>query len=151
MKRLAVWLAVGLGCGYSPLAPGTVGTLPGLLIAAAIAPLGPVAQAGVIALLVLAAVPVCGIAEREFGNTDDGRIVADEYATFPIVLLGLPWTANPWLLGLAFVTHRVLDVIKPPPAGAAQRLRGGWGIVSDDVISSLYALGLNHAIFWAVS
>ena len=56
--------------------------------------------------------------------------------------LGLPWTEHLWLLGLAFVMHRILDIFKPPPANWSQNLGGGLGIAADDIIASLYALGL---------
>ena len=151
MNKLTRILATGLGLGYCPVASGTAGTLLGIPIAAAMAPLSLSAQIVVAAVLVVVAVPVCGVAEDGFGKKDDGRIVADEYLSFPICLLGLPWLEHWWLLGLAFVVHRALDVIKPPPARQAQALRGGVGIVVDDVISSLYALGVNHAVWWGVS
>jgi len=48
---------------------------------------------------------------------------------------------------VAFVVNRLMDIVKIPPARQAQFLYGGWGIVLDDVISSLYALALNHVIF----
>lgn len=142
-------IATGFGLGYSPIASGTTGSLPGLLIVMAIAPLELSMQVALAAVLVVIAIPICGAAENHFGRKDDGRIVADEYLTFPICTLGLPWIAHPWLLGVAFVTNRVMDIIKPPPARQAQNLQGGLGIVLDDVASSLYALALNHVFWWA--
>ena len=141
-------LATGFGTGLAPVASGTFGTLPGILIALAIAPLALGWQVAIVAALVLAAVPVCGAAERHYGKKDDHRIVADELTTFPLCVLGLPWTEHYWLLALAFFTHRLMDVIKPPPARQAQVLPGGWGIVVDDVLSSTYALILNLGIYW---
>jgi phosphatidylglycerophosphatase A len=103
------------------------------------------------ALLALLAVPLCDIAEKAFARKDDGRIVADEYLTFPICMIGLPFAAHPWLLALGFLTHRACDIVKPPPARQIQALPGGAGIVMDDIISSLYALALNHLVWWVVS
>lgn len=146
-RRVVLLLATGFGLGLSPVASGTAGTLPGIALVwllAWISP-GPVASAAVAAALALIAVPICGAAERHFGKKDDGRVVADEYLTFPICLLGLP--AEPWVIAMAFLTARVFDVIKPPPARGAQELPGGWGIVADDVLSSLYALAVNHAVY----
>jgi phosphatidylglycerophosphatase A len=62
--------------------------------------------------------------------------------------LGLPWLQHLWLLPVAFVVARVLDVVKPFPARQSQRVRGGGGIVVDDFISTLYALALNHLVWW---
>lgn len=143
-------LATGAGLGYAPVASGTFGTLPGLLLMLALAPLWAGAHLWpyqVLAALFLAAlaIPVCGAAERHFQRKDDGRIVADEYLTFPIGLLGLPLT--PAVLVLAFLTNRAMDILKPPPARQLQALHGGLGIVIDDCIAAAYSLLLNHLIW----
>ena len=150
MKKIIVLIASGFGLGLSPWASGTVGSLPGLVIVLLVAPLSLPWQTLLAVGLALAAIPVCSVAENYYGKKDDHRIVADEYMTFPICVLGLPWLAHPWLLGVAFVTNRILDIVKPPPARQAQALPGGFGIVLDDVASSLYALALNHVI-WLVA
>jgi phosphatidylglycerophosphatase A len=93
------------------------------------------------------AIPVAGVAEKHYGKKDDGRIVVDEYLTFPICMLGLPWLAHPSLLAVGFVVNRVMDIVKIPPARQSQRLPGGWGIVVDDAIACLYALALNHLFY----
>jgi phosphatidylglycerophosphatase A len=151
--RLAVWLATGFGLGKAPFASGTVGSLPGLALAFALAPLasspwGIAAQAAVALGLAALAVPICGRAEALFGRKDDGRIVADEYLCFPLAAIGLPLVKYPWLLAVVFVVVRALDVIKPPPANGSQRWRGGLGIVADDFISNLYALAVCHGLSW---
>jgi phosphatidylglycerophosphatase A len=97
---------------------------------------------------VIISLPKCAVAANHICTKDDGRVVADEYLTFPLCVIGLPWQGAPYLLAMAFLTHRVLDIIKPPPANGLQRIHGGVGITIDDVISSLYALALNHAIYW---
>ena len=143
-------LATGFGLGYSPVAPGTVGTLPGVALVLLLWPWieRPLAQAVVALALAAAAVPICSAAEADFGRKDDGRIVADEYLTFPLCMVGLPVsTSEWWVLPMAFVTARVFDVLKPPPAYAAQRLRAGRGIVADDVFAALYSLAANHALY----
>lgn len=149
MKKLAVFIATGFGLGFSPFAPGTAGALPGVLIAWLISPLSVFIQAGIAVGLVLLAVPLCGIAEEFFNSKDDRRIVADEYMTFPVCMVGLP--ANVWTLPaafvmvpFAFVASRLLDIIKPPPARQIQRIHGGAGIVLDDFFANVYGLALNH-------
>lgn len=139
--------ATGFGLGLCPVASGTAGTLPGILLVALIWPLGLAWQIGLSVLLAAAAVPICEVAERHYGVKDDRRIVADEYLTFPLCMIGLP--ASVPVFALAFFTSRLLDVIKPPPAAQAQRLPGGVGIVVDDVMSNVYALALNH-LLWRI-
>lgn len=149
IHRLSLFLATGFGLGLCPVASGTAGTLPGLLIVWAIWPRGLPWQIASAILLPLLAIPICGLAERHFGKKDDGRIVADEYLTFPISMLGLP--LEPWVLAMAFLSHRVFDIAKLPPARQLQSLKGGTGIVIDDIIASLHSLILNHAVYWAVT
>ncbi|MFO7871882.1 MAG: phosphatidylglycerophosphatase A [Kiritimatiellia bacterium] len=149
-RKATLLLATGFGLGLCPFASGTAGTLLGIPIALAAARFNWLRQAAGAAVLILLAVPVCGVAEKVFGIKDDGRIVADEYLTFPLCVVGLPLIEAPWLIASAFAMHRLADVVKPPPARGIQSVRGGWGIVLDDVIASLYALVLNHGIWLAV-
>lgn len=146
--RVCVVLANGFGLGLSPFASGTVGSIPGVLLVLAMGWAGlswPV-QAAVTAALTLVAIPIAGVAEKHYGRKDDGRIVIDEYLTYPICMLGLPWMAHPSLLAIGFVVNRIMDIVKIPPARQSQKLGGGLGIVADDAIACLYALALNHAI-----
>lgn len=147
MKRILTLFATGFGLGYSPIASGTTGSLPGVAIVFAMTGLGLRWQIVISAVLAAAAFPLCDMAEDYFGKKDDGRIVADEYLTFPICMLGLPWIEHMWLLPVAFVVARLMDIIKPPPARQAQNLRGGLGIALDDLVASLYALAANHGIW----
>jgi len=148
-QRLGVWLGTGLGIGLvAPCAPGTFGSLPGVLLACAFAAWLPWwAQIPAALALTLLAVPVCTCSERALKKKDDGRITADEWMLYPIATLGLPLLERPWLLPATFVVVRVLDVVKPLPARQLQYLPEGWGIVADDFVAQLYALGLNWALF----
>ena len=147
MRKLTLLLATGFGLGLSPVAPGTVGSLLGVLFVVGLRAPGALYQTLFAVLLSLAAIVICDIAEKHFGNKDDRRIVADEYMTFPLCVIGLPWESAPWILVFAFLTHRFFDIIKPFPAWRLQKLQGGRGIVIDDVVSSLYALAANHLAY----
>jgi phosphatidylglycerophosphatase A len=146
MKNFIKWMAVGFGTGWSPVMPGTVGTLVGLPIAWAMmlyVPQVGVQIIGCVALTVLA-IPICGVAEKMIGGKDPGCIVADEYLTLPITVIGL---GSPWALLSGFVLHRIFDITKPPPIKQLQHIHGGLGIVVDDFIAALIALALNHLLF----
>jgi phosphatidylglycerophosphatase A len=149
MKKFAMLLANGFGLGLSPVASGTVGTLLALPIVWFFCKLLEVSggifwQCGIALVLSLIAIPICSVAEKHYGTKDDGRIVADEYLTFPICMIGLPW--NPWVLLIAFLSCRFFDIVKPAPANQLQRIHGGFGIVIDDVVASLYSLAFNVVV-----
>jgi len=151
LNKVAVWLSTGFGLGHSPLIPGTVGCLLGIPIAWAIQltghRMGHEIPFQIIAatLLSLMAVPLCTAGEKAAGHKDPHCVVADEYLTFPISMIGLPF--SPVMVAIAFVTNRILDIVKPYPARQLQALSGGWGITLDDVFSSFYSLILNHLAF----
>lgn len=150
-RGVALALATGAGLGYSPVASGTVGSLWGLQLVRGIHrctdALGwHVAAAIALALL---AVPICHAAEAVFRRKDDGRIVADEFMTFPLCMLGLP--ATPTMLLIAFLSNRILDIVKLPPARQLQQVPGGLGIVIDDVASSLQSLAVNWVVYLALA
>lgn len=149
MKHVWILLATGFGLGMSPVASGTFGTLLGVPLAYILFdPLQGkwILQALIAFALALIAIPICDQAEKALGGKkDDGRIVADEYLTVPLTLVGLP--LDPIMLGTAFLMHRIMDIIKPPPARGLQRLPGGLGITIDDAISSVYALGANWILY----
>ncbi len=149
-ERWCVWVGTGFGLGLvAPFAPGTFGSLPGVILALAMLATGmPIwAQALLCAALTLLAVPVCGVAERTLKKKDDGRISADEWLLYPIAVIGLPLLEHPWLILSTFLVIRVFDVLKLPPANQVQDLPGGWGIVADDFAAQLMALIANHALW----
>lgn len=151
-KRTMTWLANGFGLGNSPIASGTVGTLWGVLIVLLLFPrIGVELQIVAALILALVSIPICAAAEKVYQTKDDGRIVADEFLTFPICLIGLvgPDVGIRWWIVLAaFLTCRFFDIVKPYPAYQIQSLKGGIGIVADDVVASIYSLGTNYLILY---
>jgi phosphatidylglycerophosphatase A len=137
-----VFVATAAYSGYFPIAPGTVGSLVGLLVYGLvrwtrIAPL----ELAVIAVVVAAGVWAATAAERFLGCTDPGPVVIDEVAGMLITLAFVPVGWASVLTG--FLIFRVMDIVKPFPAGRLERLPGGWGVMADDVMAGIYAnLGL---------
>ena len=80
------------------------------------------------------------LAERQLEMKDPGAIVVDEVAGMTLSVLLVPLT--PAALVAGFVLFRVFDVVKPFPANVAQRLRGGIGVMADDLVAGAYALVL---------
>ncbi len=147
-QRVAVIVATGFGLGLAPVASGTAGTLPGILLVLLMAGWALPLQIAAALVLTLLAIPLCSVAEKHFDRKDDGRIVADEFMTFPICMLGLP--PEPWLLAVAFLISRIFDIVKLPPARQWQRWRGGLGIVIDDAVAGVQSLIVLHGVYWIV-
>jgi phosphatidylglycerophosphatase A len=152
---LAVWLAVGLGAGWAPKAPGTWGTLLGLPLAWAIHQTGLFWQIAAIVALALLGAPICTIAARRLGGQKDpGAIVLDEIASLPIVFLGVDLVGFSGrtlvMLLVGFGLHRLFDITKPPPVRHLERLPDGWGVMADDTAAAAYACLTLHALLWLV-
>lgn len=134
-------LAFGFGAGLSPVAPGTAGTLLGVFIYLALAPLALPYYVATVTLLFLLGVWLCHRAAADLDMHDHPGIVFDEIVGFLVAMTGLPrdW---PWLIA-GFVLFRLLDILKPWPIGPVdRRLKGGLGIMADDLVAGLMALGL---------
>jgi phosphatidylglycerophosphatase A len=132
-------LALGLGSGLSPKAPGTAGSLLALLLAIPVVMLAGVW--GLVFLAVLATLTgsaICGYTSAALGGEDHKAIVWDEFAGMWIVLVAVPAAPLWWIA--AFVLFRLFDILKPWPIGWADRqVKGGLGIMLDDVIAGLLA------------
>ena len=150
MKKFCIFVASGFGIGlFAPFAPGTFGSIPGVALAYAVSVLPLWLQMPVCLGFTLLAIPFCDVAEKAFGIKDDGRIVADEWMLYPIAVIGIPLHDLPWWsMALFFLVVRALDIVKPPPARQLQAIPGGRGIVVDDFVANLYALGVNWLIYW---
>jgi phosphatidylglycerophosphatase A len=133
------FLALGFGSGLAPVAPGTFGSAAGLLLALAIAPLGGWVAAAVTVVATLAGVWICGESARRLGVHDHPAIVWDEVAGMLIVMLAAP--ATWWGALLGFGLFRLFDVWKPWPIREVDHgMRGGAGIMLDDVMAALMAV-----------
>ncbi|RMF98675.1 MAG: phosphatidylglycerophosphatase A [Gammaproteobacteria bacterium] len=131
-------LAFGFGAGCSPLAPGTAGSLLGLALFLMLPPLPWPWLLGLLAAVLAFGVWVCGASARRLGVHDHPGIVLDEIAGMWIVAASLPRQPG-WLLA-GFIAFRLFDIFKPwPIRDVDHSVRGGLGIMLDDVIAAVYA------------
>ena len=134
------FLSLGFGSGLAPVAPGTFGTLAAIPLYLLIAQLDLPYYLAIILLGFGIGVYLCGYTSTALGVHDHSGIVWDEFVGFWITMIAVPVTWQ-WIAA-GFVLFRVFDIVKPWPVKIADtKMTGGFGIMFDDVLAGLYALG----------
>jgi phosphatidylglycerophosphatase A len=138
MKHFILVLATGFGVGYSPVAPGTLGTLIAIPVFYFLSNISsPVYEITLIGFFFLS-VWISENAEIFFDKKDDQKIVIDEIMGFLVTMLWIPKTTI--LIIIGFFLFRFFDILKPfPIRRLEQKLKGGYGVVLDDVLAGVYA------------
>ncbi len=136
MRRLVRLAASVFFLGYSPVAPGTAGTLAAVVMVWWLRGRGLPAYAITLGVLIPVSMWVSGRAEQLFGEHDSHRIVIDEFVGFMVAMLAIPpgW----FLMAAGFFAFRMFDIVKPFPARRLESLKGGAGVVADDLMAGIY-------------
>lgn len=133
-----------------PIAPGTFGTIAGLLFCLFLSRAGFLFASIIVVVFIIFAVWIAGEAEKIIKQKDPGCIVIDEIAGIMVTLLGLPFNFVSVISG--FFIFRILDIIKPFPIRSIEyKLSGGAGIVMDDVAAGFLGNCLLRAIFYVTA
>ena len=144
------FLAFGFGTGLAPFAPGTFGSIPGLILFWLTLDFGLYVQLGIAVTIALAGIWICGESARRIGVHDHGGIVWDEIVGMYITLLVAPVTVVGF--ALAFVLFRIMDIVKPwPIRDLDHSIHGGLGIMLDDLAAALYAALLLGLYGWLMT
>ena len=136
MTRLAVVLATAGGAGYVPVAPGTAGSAVGVLLYALTWHWTLAGQLVLLGLVSAVGVWASDQAARHFQRDDPGPVVIDEVAGQLLTLIAAGGSVTGLIVG--FLVFRLLDIVKPWPAGRFEDLPGGLGIMADDLMAGLY-------------
>lgn len=141
-------LGSGFFTGYIPFAPGTFGSMVALAIY-----LIPGFENPTILLIFISLFSIIGIHignkfEKIYGK-DPAQCTIDEMVGMWITLLFIPKYI--WYILFAFVIWRVLDIAKPFPANIVEKIKGGLGIMLDDIIAGLYSLILVHITIYFIN
>lgn len=123
--------------GYSPIAPGTLGTLVGIPICIILSLNGHKAYIIFLILFFILGVRISSLAEIIFNEHDSRKIIIDEIAGFLITMLFIPLEIKFVILG--FILFRIMDIWKPAPISHLQKLPGGLGIMADDIMAGIYS------------
>ena len=139
MDKLIMLIDTGFYSGYLPKAPGTWGSLVGLLLFFLLHTLSLPVYLAIVAGLFMVGSFAAGEAEKIMDHQDPGLVVIDEIVGMLITMTAVP--ATPLVMALGFILFRVFDIAKPFPILLVdQRLHGGVGIMLDDVIAGIYSL-----------
>ncbi|MFH1874878.1 MAG: phosphatidylglycerophosphatase A [Pseudomonadota bacterium] len=143
MKKLIYILATGFYAGKCPIAPGTAGSLVGVLFYLLLRYLPDAVYIPTVIAFIFLAAWVATQAQEIFGLQDPPEIVIDEIAGF---LVTMAFHQGDILLIIGgFILFRIFDIVKPFPANwAEKRFISGWGVVLDDVFAGIYA----NAALW---
>jgi len=148
MSWVARWIARVGPCGLSPVAPGTVGSLAGVLLFWFLGPQPFGIHVGAIVTLFGLGTWACHVEEQRLHAHDLGEFVIDEVVGVWITLLVAPWTWKGFLV--AFLLFRVFDILKPFPIRSLDlKVPGGFGVMVDDVLAGVYgAVALVLLLKW---
>ena len=147
MDNLYMFIATGGGSGYLPKAPGTWGSVVGVLFWFFFHRLALSRYGLLVAGLFILGTIAAGAAEKIMDRPDPGPVVVDEIVGQMIALAGAP--ANPIIVILGFIFFRFFDILKPLPVGwLDSHIHGGMGIMLDDVAAGVYAILLLQLGLW---
>lgn len=139
LKHPSHFIALGFGTGLSPKAPGTFGTIVGLPLFWLLTLAPESTHLITLAALFLIGIPLCTQAGNALGVSDHGSIVWDEIVAMMLILEFTP--ASPLWWGMAFILFRLFDIWKPAPIRQFDaKLKGGFGVMFDDLLAAIYAV-----------
>ncbi|MEN8257987.1 MAG: phosphatidylglycerophosphatase A [Thermodesulfobacteriota bacterium] len=147
MDKLVMAIATGFYTGYTPKAPGSMGSLVAFPIHFLILLLPGYGYYLALAAILILAIITAGMAEKIIDRQDPGMVVIDEIIGMLIGLIGAPLTLP--ALVAAFVLFRIFDIWKPfPVRWFDDHLHGGTGIVLDDVMAGIYTLACMQGLYF---
>lgn len=141
------FLAVGFGSGLAPIAPGTFGTLPALLLWIPLSYLHWSWYLAIVFCMAVTGIWICDQASKQHDVDDHGSIVWDEIVGYLITVFAIPFSFTTMIV--AFFLFRLFDISKPwPVSWADKKVKGGLGVMLDDVLAGLYCCAILHTLHW---
>jgi phosphatidylglycerophosphatase A len=146
MRNVHERIATIFGLGYFPVASGTAGSLAGLVLCLLLH------RNVFIYILTFIILFVAGVitsnkVESESRIQDPSHVIIDEFACIFIVFLFIPLSFP--IVAIGFGLYRVIDIAKLPPMGLLEKLKGGWGIMLDDLLAAVYTNIILHILIFA--
>jgi phosphatidylglycerophosphatase A len=137
-EKAVMFSATGCFIGNIPFAPGTFGSLAGIVLSFILSKTSVPTAILCTTIFIIFSIWIANDAEKILKKKDPGSIVIDEIAGMAVTLIGLPF--NLFCVASGFILFRVLDIIKPFPIRYIEkRVSGGAGIVLDDIAAGVIA------------
>ena len=155
MKRTNIFhiiIASGFGTGFSPFAPGTAGAILATIIWIGFSFVTPAYLIPITAALIIifgiTGIWSANVLAPQWGK-DPSRVVVDEMVGVWIALLAVP-DGNLYYALLALVLFRLFDIFKPLGVRAMEKLKGGLGVMMDDVLAGVYSFIVLFVLRWVI-
>jgi phosphatidylglycerophosphatase A len=137
-QKTIIFLATGGLIGYSPIAPGTFGSMAALPLCLLISLMPVSAAVPFVAALLLFSAWIADAAQKIIGRSDPPEVVVDEICGMAATMLALPF--SPVFVAGGFALFRVFDILKPfPIRWVDKHVPGGLGILLDDLLAGIFA------------
>lgn len=141
------FVAFGFGSGTVPFAPGTFGTLMAIPFYLALSTFSPLIYLTLVILIFFGASWLCEKVSREISVHDHPGMCIDEFVGFLVTMFYAPQGIIWIIWGVIF--FRIFDILKPWPINYMDKnIKGGFGMVLDDVMAGIYSFILLHVISW---
>lgn len=148
-EKVRILCATLIFVGHFPLFPGTVGTLVTIPLYLLLAVWMPnILYICTLVVIIFIGVWSANLAERHYANKDPKPVIIDEMSGFLLTMLFID--PNPMNISLGFFIFRMMDILKPPPARWLEELKGGIGIVADDLVAGFYSNLLLQVILFVL-
>ncbi len=145
IQRISEQISTVFGIGYTVYAPGTMGSLFGLLLYMFIKDIPIIWYVIFIVVLFIIGVLVSDVIEDIYGIKDPSFVVIDEVVGMLIAMIAVPY--SPMIAILGFLLFRIIDIAKIPPLNWLEKFQGGFGIMIDDAVGGLMVNIILQALF----
>ncbi|SRR5579883_281893 len=143
------FVAFGFGAGAIPIAPGTFGTLMGIPFYLALRTFPPLVYFILLIFIILGSIWICNKVSKEIHVEDHQGMCLDEIVGFLVTMFALPF-ATKWII-IGFILFRLFDILKPPPIRFLdEKLKGGVGMILDDVVAGIFSCIILHLLTWII-
>lgn len=147
MRSPYFWIATFFGIGKIPWAPGTFASLAAMFLFFPLVD-KPILMAGILVGVYFLGVFACTRLEKETGDIDPSYDVIDEVLGMGVAMLAIPkeW----YYVVMALILFRLFDIWKPFPIRKLEKLPGGWGVMTDDLLAGIIARVWIQVGLWSI-